>query len=162
MDNLIEKVSRRKFLRTSATIGLGMTVYGNLLFGQTTMTDDSYREETFADAMSRLFEGRIIKTQSVALQAPETAETGFTVPISIDVDYPMTDTNHIKTIYILVEKNPAPLIGKFHFSPANGKAFIATRIKMAKTSNVSAIAETNNGDLYQAIKAVKVSVGGCD
>ncbi len=159
----MSKLSRREFLKVSGTIGLGATVFGNFLLHSAPARagEDLYKAESFDATFKRLFKGKTPSMAKVTLEAPTIAETGATVPISIDVESPMSQSDYVEAIYVLVEDNPVPLVGIFHFSPANGKAFLATRIKMAKTSKIHAVAKTNKGDLFSATKDVKVTLGGC-
>ena len=73
----------------------------------------------------------------------------------------MEEGNYVKKLYIFADENYHPLIATTDLTPANGKAALSLRIKMRKTSQVRAIAETNKGELYGAIKSVKVTIGGC-
>mgnify|MGYP003394354212 FL=1 len=73
----------------------------------------------------------------------------------------MTADDYVKNIYVFSEGNLDPFVAKMSLTSANGKAEIAMRIKMRKTSNVRAVVETSKGNLYQSMKEVKVTVGGC-
>ncbi|MBF0448009.1 MAG: thiosulfate oxidation carrier protein SoxY [Magnetococcales bacterium] len=97
----------------------------------------------------------------VTIDAPIIAENGKVVPLKISVDHPMDANNYIESIALIIDNNPTPLIATFTLTPKNGKAQVATRVKMGKTSNVRAIARTNTGKLLGAISEVKVTIGGC-
>ena len=96
----------------------------------------------------------------IALDAPKRAEDSAVVPIAINTHWPQTEERYIKTITLLIDKNPVPLAGRFHFTPKSGRADIATRIRVNEYSPVRAIAETNDGKLYMSRRFVKAS-GGC-
>jgi len=96
----------------------------------------------------------------IALDAPKRAEDSAVVPIAISTHWPQTEERYIKTITLLIDKNPVPLAGRFHFTPKSGRADIATRIRVNEYSPVRAIAETNDGKLYMSRRFVKAS-GGC-
>lgn len=113
------------------------------------------------DKLKSIFGNRRIKMSHVTLQAPIIAENGAVVPIDISADLPMKDGNYVKKIYVFVDKNFNPYVASTELTPASGKAALSLRIKMRKTSRVRAIAETNRGELYGAIKKVKVTIGGC-
>ncbi len=102
-----------------------------------------------------LTEGRI------ELDLPEIAENGNTVPVSIAVDSPMTADDYVKSVSIFAEGNPLPEVAMFHFTPRSGVAQAATRMRLAGTQNVLAVAEMADGTLYVARKEVKVTIGGC-
>lgn len=96
----------------------------------------------------------------IELKAPYRAEDATIVPISIFTRIPQSEDRYIKTIHVLVDKNPVPLVGVFGFTPASGKADIALRIRVDDFSFVRAIAETNTGEFYLAKSFVRAS-GAC-
>ena len=100
-------------------------------------------------------------TGKVTIVAPEIAENGNTVPISIDVDSPMTDASYVKTIMMVADGNPLPGVARFDLTPANGRAHVEFRIRLAQTQNITAVALMNDGTMWTATKNVKVTIGGC-
>ena len=90
----------------------------------------------------------------IKLKAPDIAENGAVVPITVTSKIPGTES-----IAIVVAKNALPLAGKFNLGP-NTDGYISTRIKMGKTSDVTAIIKAG-GKLYSTSKNVKVTIGGC-
>jgi len=92
--------------------------------------------------------------------APYRAEDGAMVPIEIVAKKPQTEEHYIKSLWIIIDKNPKPLAGKFKFSPLNGKADLSMRIRVDAYSPVRVIAETNENKLYMVSHYVKSS-GGC-
>lgn len=92
--------------------------------------------------------------------APYRAEDGAMVPVKITAKIPQTKERFIKTMWIIIDKNPKPLAGTFQFSPLNGKADLAMRIRVDAYSPVRIIAETNDEKLYMVSHYVKSS-GGC-
>ena len=104
--------------------------------------------------------GEIIH-KGIILDVPEIAENSSTVPIKVIVDHPMQHDHFIESIAILVVNNPIPLAAKFRLTPKSGKAEVALRIKMGGTSMVYAVARTNQGELLEDFKEIKVSIGGC-
>jgi sulfur-oxidizing protein SoxY len=114
------------------------------------------------DEMAKAFTGGAKPVAGkVKLDLPEIAENGNTVPITVSVDSPMTDKEYVSDVIILADGNPNAGIATFHFSPASGVAEANTRIRLANTQNVVAIAKTNDGKFYTASKEVKVTIGGC-
>jgi len=104
--------------------------------------------------MSKVKDG----SDKIKLKTPTIAETGANVPVSVDARIPVEE---VDWLMIFVDHNPVPRVIKVHFSPMNGRTFFATRIKMAKTSNVRAIIKKKDGSYLQALKEVKVTIGGC-
>lgn len=114
------------------------------------------------DEMAKKFTGGAAPVEGkVKLDLPEIAENGNTVPITVSVESPMTDKDYIKEVIVLADGNPNAGIATFHFNPASGVAEANTRIRLANTQNIVAIAKTNDGKFYTAKKQVKVTIGGC-
>ncbi len=97
----------------------------------------------------------------ITLELPQIAENGNTVPLSIEVDSPMTAQDYCKAVHIFAEGNPRPDVASIHFTPACGRAVASTRMRLAKTQNVVAIAEMSDGSVYMTKAEVKVTIGGC-
>jgi sulfur-oxidizing protein SoxY len=91
----------------------------------------------------------------IDIKAPDIAENGAVVPVKIDA----TKISGVDSIAILAENNPTPLIANFKLGKST-HAFVSTRIKMGKTSNVIAVV-TAGGMVTSARKEVKVTIGGC-
>ncbi|MGH8196426.1 MAG: quinoprotein dehydrogenase-associated SoxYZ-like carrier [Woeseiaceae bacterium] len=111
------------------------------------------RDAFFADR-------EILSDDVITLEAPERAENAAIVPISITAGIPQTEERYIRTIWLFVDKNPGPLVAKFHFTPASGRADLGLRLRVDAYSPVRAIAETNDGELHMSRRFVKAS-GGC-
>jgi len=114
------------------------------------------------DEMTKKFTGGATPVAGkVKLDLPEIAENGNTVPITVTVESPMSDKDYITDVIVLADGNPSAGIATFHFSPASGVAEANTRIRLANTQNIVAVAKTNDGKYYTASKQVKVTIGGC-
>lgn len=111
--------------------------------------------------LGELTGGKTPSEGRVKLDMPEIAENGNTVPLTVTVESPMTEQDHVKAIYVLADGNPEPGVAVFHLSPMNGKAEVATRMRMAKTQNVIAAAQMSDGSVYMGKTEVKVTIGGC-
>lgn len=97
----------------------------------------------------------------VNLSLPEIAEDGSIVPLTVRVDSPMTEADHVRTITIVAGANPEPTVVVFHLTPASGRAEVSTRIRLAQTQPVVATAEMSDGSLFVGRAMVKVAIGGC-
>ena len=97
----------------------------------------------------------------VKLDLPEIAENGNTVPMTVTVESPMTEASHVTEVLVLADGNPNAGVATFHFSPASGVAEANTRIRLAATQNIIAVAKMNDGSFVTASKQVKVTIGGC-
>lgn len=114
------------------------------------------------DEMTKKFTGGAVPVEGkVKLDLPEIAENGNTVPITVTVESPMTEKDYITEVIVLADGNPNAGIATFHFTPASGVAEANTRIRLANTQNIVAVAKTNDGKFYTASKQVKVTIGGC-
>jgi sulfur-oxidizing protein SoxY len=150
--------TRRLILQGAGLVAL----VGSGLFGLApayAAANDKYPEEAFkqksdADAIKSLYGKTAEASDKVKLDAPEIAENGAVVPVSVS-----TTLADVTSISIMVSENPNALIASYKI-PAGTVPAIANRIKMAKTSNVIVIVEAG-GKLYSATKEVKVTVGGC-
>jgi sulfur-oxidizing protein SoxY len=97
----------------------------------------------------------------VKLDLPEIAENGNTVPMTVTVESPMSEQSHVTEVLVLADGNPNAGVATFHFSAASGVAEANTRIRLATTQNIIAIARMNDGSFATATKQVKVTIGGC-
>lgn len=96
----------------------------------------------------------------IRLEAPYRAQDAATVPIAIRTQIPQTGERYVRTVYLIVDRNPSPIAAIFHFTPDSGRAEIETRIRIEEYTPVRAIAEMNNGELYGSSRFVKAA-GGC-
>ena len=97
----------------------------------------------------------------VHLDLPQVAENGEAVPLTVAVDSPMTDADHVAEVLILAHANPRPTVATFAFSPLSGRAEVTTRIRLADTQTVTAVARMSDGGLFMVRREVIVTVGGC-
>src|ERR1700686_5817905 len=116
--------------------------------------EDAFKQKSDADAIRSLYGKTAEPSDKVKLDAPEIAENGAVVPISVS-----SSLADVTSISILVADNPNALAASYKI-PAGTLPSVANRLKMAKTTNVIAIVEAG-GKLYSATKEVKVTVGGC-
>ena len=105
--------------------------------------------------------GKEPQTGKITLTAPEIAENGNTVPVSVEVDSAMTDSDMVDSVLILADGNPRPEVATFHFTALSGSATATTRMRLAKTQNVYAVAKMADGSVHMDKKEVKVTIGGC-
>lgn len=115
---------------------------------------DAFSKKSEGDALGALYGKTAEKSDKVKLEAPEIAENGAVVPIAVSTTLP-----NVTAISILVTENPFTLAASYKI-PEGTLPSVANRLKMAKTSNVIAVVESE-GKLYSASKEVKVTVGGC-
>jgi sulfur-oxidizing protein SoxY len=97
----------------------------------------------------------------MTLELPEIAENGNTVPFTVSVDSPMSETDRVKAIHVIATANPQPGVAVFRFSPLSGKAAVASRMRLARTQDVIVIAELSDARFLMSKRNVKVTIGGC-
>ena len=102
-----------------------------------------------------------LQDAKVTLKAPEIAENGMAVPLTVSVDSEMSDKSYVIALYIAADGNPNPPVAIYEFTPLAGKAEVALRVKLSQTQNLIAVAEMSDGTLYRASREVKVTIGGC-
>ncbi|MBS0538319.1 MAG: thiosulfate oxidation carrier protein SoxY [Proteobacteria bacterium] len=97
----------------------------------------------------------------VTLKAPEIAENGNAVPVTVSVESEMTAKSYVKAVYIAADGNPNPGVATYEFTPMSGKAEVQLRVRLAQTQKLVVVAEMNDGTLYTASREIKVTIGGC-
>jgi sulfur-oxidizing protein SoxY len=97
----------------------------------------------------------------ITIDIPPLVENGNVVPMTVSVDSPMTETDHVRAIHIFNEKNPQPYVIGAKFGPRAGKAQLATRIKLADSQQVVAVAEMSDGSFWGERVDVIVTIAAC-
>ena len=92
---------------------------------------------------------------------PPLIENGNTVPLTVTVESPMTAADHVKAIHVFNEKNPQPNVVSVHLGPRAGKASISTRIRLANSQKVIAVAELSDGSFWSDEAEVVVTLAAC-
>ncbi len=144
-------MSRRDALASGVA---GVAVLG---FGPSVFAEELDTDETIAAFVgdAKVSEGKI------EIDAPEIAENGHSVPIKIFVDSAMTGEDLVEEVVVLASGNPNPGIATFKFSRLSGEARASTRIRLAQTQDIVALARMKDGSIHRTSRAVKVTIGGC-
>ena len=155
-------VTRRSVLGALGVLGAA-AVTGTLAVPGGAAAQALGMQETGDAGMKRVFGGRPIKDASglIKLDIPLIAENGAVVPVSVEVNSPMTPVNHVKHVYIVADKNRIPIVTRVAFTPQAGQAYMGANIRLGETGDVRAIVEQSDGTLLQTKREVKVTVGGC-
>jgi len=114
-----------------------------------------------AEMIAKFTGGKAPVEGKVKLDLPEIAENGNTVPMTVSVESPMTEQSYVSEVLVIGDGNPRAGMATFHFSPLSGVAEANTRVRLAATQNITAIAKMNDGSFYTVSKQVKVTIGGC-
>lgn len=131
--------------RETIAMGFGAAAMAALPFRVSASADDKIAEFTGGAAMG---------DAGITLTAPEIAENGNTVPITVDAP-------GAASILLLATGNPTPGVATFNFGPLAGSQVVTTRIRLAGTQDVVAIAKMADGSFVKASSTVKVTIGGC-
>jgi sulfur-oxidizing protein SoxY len=102
-----------------------------------------------------------LQTGKVRLDVPPLVENGNAVPLTVSVDSPMTEPDHVRAIHVVNEKNPQPHVISVTLGPRAGRASISTRIKLADSQRIVAIAEMNDGSFWSGAADVIVTLAAC-
>lgn len=128
--------------------------------GLTARPANAAAEET-AKRIAEFAGGKEPVTGKITLIAPEIAENGNTVPISVKVESAMSGDDMVASVLILADGNPNPDVATFNFTAMSGVAEATTRMRLAKTQTVYAVAKMADGSTFVDKKEVKVTIGGC-
>ena len=113
------------------------------------------------NAISALIGEGALQRGKVRLELPPIVENGNTVPLTVTVDSPMSEADHVTAIHIVNEKNPQPYVAAFNLGPRTGKASVSTRIRLADSQQVVAIARLNDGSYWSDSADVIVTLAAC-
>ena len=119
------------------------------------------RKAAFQEALRRVVGDAQVRRGRVKLQLPPLIDNGNSVPLSVAVESPMTAADHVKAIHVLTEKNPLPDVVSVALGPRAGRASLATRVRLADTQTVTAIAQMSDGSLWSDSTEVVVTLSAC-
>lgn len=145
------KITKREFMilatgtAAAAVIGLPQSVRA---------------EAAAADKVAEFLGGANAHDDGISLDMPEIAENGNTVPLTVMVDGDPAQV-HAESVMILADGNPRPEVATFHFTAMSGSMEASTRMRLAKTQNVIAVAKMSDGTYRKTETLVKVTIGGC-
>jgi sulfur-oxidizing protein SoxY len=145
-----DQSTRRRFLKLTA----GAAVLGAMPPAKATPA-------TMAAAMRDVTGAAMVRTGKVKLDVPPLVENGNTVPMTVSVTSPITAEDHVRSIHVFVEKNPQPNVGNFVLGPRAGRAQVATRIRLADSQKIVAIAKLSDGSFWSASVDVVVTLAAC-
>ncbi len=115
-----------------------------------------FHSKNIDQLINQITNGSVIsQSENIHIKAPEIAENGAVVPISVNSDLP-----NVNRISILVENNPSPLTSSFDIN-SQLEAYVSTRVKIAESSNIIAIISTSDNQFFTASRSIKVTIGGC-
>jgi len=113
------------------------------------------------EAIGQVVGGAVVHQGRVKLDLPPLVDNGNAVALSIAVESPMTAADHVKAIHVFAEKNPQPYVLSAYLGPRAGSARVSTRVRLADTQTVIAIAQLSDGSFWSDSKAVVVTLAAC-
>lgn len=153
--NFLPRMHRRDWLRSIQKLGfiaLGSWFSPSLVFA---------KKEDADEAIKKITGGAMIKDGRVTLVIPPLVENGNLVVLTVSVDSPMTANDYVKVIHVVAEGNPYPNIFAAYLSPRSGTANITTRVRLADSQRVWAIAQMNDGSFWQGSAETLVTLSAC-
>ena len=117
--------------------------------------------ESFDEARRAIVAGRAPRAGGVEIDVPALSENGNAVDLTVRVDSPMTEADHVRAIHVLSPRNPSARVASFRLSPRSGRAQVSTRIRLATSQRILVLAETSTGALLSAEREVIVVLGAC-
>ena len=151
----IEIVGRRTFL-----IGAGASLaIATFLANLSALAQEPVR--SLDEALKKVLGDAKPVESGITLEVPEIAENGNTVPFALSVESPMTPESYVKTLHIFASGNPQVGVASYSFTPASGKAAVSSRMRLARTQDIVAVAELSDGKFLLGKRGVKVTIGGC-
>src|ERR1700687_468435 len=134
--------TRRQFLGLAGSL----TVIGAVAI--VTRRPEEATPAMLASAIRNVVGEAEVRTGKVKLDVPPLVENGNTVPRDVSVSNPMTSDDYVRSIHVFNEKNPQPNIGNFYLGPQAGRAQVSTRIRLADSQKIVAIARLSDGSVW--------------
>jgi len=117
--------------------------------------------ESLGPLVKQITQGMPLREGRVRLEIPRLADNGHSVPLRIAVDSAMTAAEHVRTLTLLSEKNPRPVMATFHLGPKAGRPELATRVRLATSQRVLVVAELSDGSFWSGSAEVEVTESAC-
>src|SRR4051794_20173780 len=155
-DPVTAAASRRSFLARSAGLAAGAAGLSMLPSAPLRAAPQAMQE-----LVRKIVGDAAVQSDKVRLEVPPLVENGNAVPLTVTVECPMTEADHVKAIHIVNEKNPQPHVISVRLGPRAGQAKLSTRIKLADSQRVTALAEMSNGSFWTASADVIVTLAAC-
>jgi len=147
--------NRRQFIRLAGSAAMLSAA------PLTTMRPAEATPAMLAAAIRTVTGAAVVHAGKVKLDVPPLVENGNTVPLTVSVASPMTRDDHVRSIHVFNEKNPQPNIGNFYLGPQAGRAQISTRIRLADSQKIVAIAHLSDGSFWSESADVVVTLAAC-
>ncbi len=151
--------SRRRFLTVAGGVTAAVCVTSMVPAVRAQMVRTPLNN--MPEVIRRLVGTATLNKGKVKLDIPPLVENGHLVPLTVRVDSPMTEANHVKSIHVFTERNPLPEMATFRLGPRAGRAQVTTRVRLADTQNVVAIAQMSDGSYWSDNAFLIVTLAAC-
>ena len=150
-----QNLPRRRFLQAA----VALPVSGLL---PTAAAEAEAGRQQVEQAITEFFgEERRVQSGRVTVSVPAISENGYSVPLSVAVDSPMTADDYVRRVLVVSQSNPLPIIASFELGPKAGLAQVSTRIRLADSQRIYAIAEMHDGALWSGYGYSVVTLAAC-
>ena len=119
------------------------------------------QSDPFASLILKVTGGAPVRSGRVTVDTPRLADNGYSVPLRLRVESPMTAADHVRSITLFSEKNPRPVIATFHLGPSAGRPEVATRVRLNGTQRLLAVAQLSDGSYWSGGAEVVVTESAC-
>jgi sulfur-oxidizing protein SoxY len=130
-------------------------------FASATIVSPAKASDEAAELIKRLTGRSATASDRLHLVMPRTFPNGYTVPLNVDIDSPMTENDYVRYVRVVAPRNPLIEVATFHFVPQRSLPRVSTRIRLAEPQDVLAFAELNDGTLLMTKTWVDVATNGC-
>jgi sulfur-oxidizing protein SoxY len=144
--------SRRRFIAAAAA---------GAMMAQSRLSRAQLAIQPLGPLIDKITNGGRVSEGRVTVEIPRLADNGHAVPLKVSVASPMSEREFVKTIHILAERNPRPLVAAFHFNPDCGRAEVVTRVRLNGSQRVHVVAGLSDGSFWSGSAEVEVTETAC-
>jgi len=148
--------SRREFLLAAGGVAAGLGLGTVMAIRPARATPAEMQE-----AIRKVVGSARVNPGKVKLELPPLIENGNAVPLTVTVENPMTEADHVRAVHVFTEKNPQPNVVGFHLGPRAGRARVATRVRLANSQTVIAICQLSDGTFWSDSADIVVTLAAC-
>lgn len=146
------KLSRRMYMSALGLLGLSTWMAPSLTMA---------KKPEAMEAIARIAGSNTIRDGRVKLVIPPLVESGNLVVLKLSIESPMTANDYVKAVHVIAEENPSPNIFTAYFTPRSGRAELTTRVRLADSQRVWAIAQMSDGSFWQGYADTLVTLSAC-
>jgi len=117
--------------------------------------------DPFAALLKQVTGGAIVRPGRVTVDTPRLADNGHSVPLTVSVESPLTAADHVRSITLLSERNPRPIMATFYLGPKTGRAEVTTRVRLNGTQRLLAVVHLSDGSYWSGTAEVEVTESAC-